>query len=60
MPRVEGRPGESLAPLDFEKLKEELQESHPIVTERDVMSAALYPQVTNDFVRIFCRIFVDF
>lgn len=51
MPRVVGRPGESLAPLDFEKLKEELQESHPIVTERDVMSAALYPQVTNDFVR---------
>ena len=53
MPRVEGRPGASLQPLDFDKLKEELIESHPFVTERDVMSAALYPQVTNDFVSLF-------
>lgn len=50
MPRIEGRPGASLAPLDFDKLKKELQESHPDVSERDVMSAALYPQVTNDYL----------
>jgi pyruvate carboxylase len=50
MPRIEGRPGASLAPLDFKQLKEEILESHPHATDRDVMSAALYPQVTNDFL----------
>uniref|UniRef100_A0A6M2DLA5 Pyruvate carboxylase n=1 Tax=Xenopsylla cheopis TaxID=163159 RepID=A0A6M2DLA5_XENCH len=50
MPRVEGRPGEFLPDLDFKKLKTELQETFPEVTDRDVMSAALYPEVTNDFL----------
>uniref|UniRef100_A0A2M4CTA7 Pyruvate carboxylase n=1 Tax=Anopheles darlingi TaxID=43151 RepID=A0A2M4CTA7_ANODA len=50
MPRIEGRPGAQLAPLDFDALKSTLQESHPDVRDRDVMSAALYPQVTNDFL----------
>lgn len=50
MPRIEGRPGENLKQLDFDKLKAELKESHPTVSDRDVMSAALYPQVTNDFL----------
>ncbi|XP_059614925.1 pyruvate carboxylase, mitochondrial isoform X2 [Phlebotomus argentipes] len=50
MPRVEGRPGASLAELDFAQLKGDLKESHAQVTDRDVMSAALYPQVTNDFL----------
>uniref|UniRef100_A0A182VJ77 Pyruvate carboxylase n=1 Tax=Anopheles merus TaxID=30066 RepID=A0A182VJ77_ANOME len=50
MPRIEGRPGAQLAPLDFDALKKSLQESHPDVQDRDVMSAALYPQVTNDFL----------
>lgn len=50
MPRVQGRPGASLAPLDFVGLKKELQETHPHVTERDVMSAALYPKVTKDYL----------
>lgn len=50
MPRVQGRPGASLAPLDFVALKKELQESHPHVTDRDVMSAALYPKVTTDYL----------
>uniref|UniRef100_A0A1L8DZ31 Pyruvate carboxylase n=1 Tax=Nyssomyia neivai TaxID=330878 RepID=A0A1L8DZ31_9DIPT len=50
MPRVEGRPGASLADLDFTTIKTELKESHAKVTDRDVMSAALYPQVTNDFL----------
>ncbi|XP_077260716.1 pyruvate carboxylase isoform X1 [Temnothorax americanus] len=50
MPRVQGRPGASLAPLDFDGLKKELKESHPHVTEKDVMSAALYPKVTNDYL----------
>ncbi|XP_017044971.1 pyruvate carboxylase, mitochondrial isoform X2 [Drosophila ficusphila] len=50
MPRIEGRPGAELQDLDFDKLKSELKESHSSITNRDVMSAALYPQVTNDFL----------
>ena len=50
MPRVKGRPGENLKPLDFNKLKAEVKEAHPQATDRDVMSAALYPEVTNDFL----------
>ncbi|XP_030081215.1 pyruvate carboxylase, mitochondrial-like isoform X1 [Drosophila hydei] len=50
MPRIEGRPGAEMAPLDFDKLKSELSESHVNVTDRDVVSAALYPQVTNEFL----------
>ncbi|XP_013162177.1 PREDICTED: pyruvate carboxylase, mitochondrial isoform X1 [Papilio xuthus] len=52
MPRIEGRPGQELPPLDFDKLKAELLESFPDVTDKDVMSAAMYPQVANDFFRI--------
>ncbi|XP_023954154.1 pyruvate carboxylase, mitochondrial isoform X1 [Bicyclus anynana] len=52
MPRIEGRPGQELAPLDFEKLKEDLKEHYPEVSDQDVMSAAMYPQVANDFFRI--------
>jgi pyruvate carboxylase len=50
MPRVSGRPGASLALLDFDKLKAELKEKHPFATDRDVMSAALYPQVTDEYL----------
>lgn len=50
MPRIKGRPGESLDPLDFGALKARLQESHPRITDKDVMSAALYPEVTEDYL----------
>lgn len=50
MPRVSGRPGASLALLDFNKLKVELKDKHPFSTDRDVMSAALYPQVTEEYL----------
>ncbi|XP_039293902.1 pyruvate carboxylase 1 isoform X1 [Nilaparvata lugens] len=50
MPRIKGRPGASLAPLDFDKLKKDLQEKHPRATDRDVMSSALYPQVTDEYL----------
>lgn len=50
MPRIEGRPGKQLEPLDFDKLKKQLKETHPHVNDRDVMSAALYPQVTDEFL----------
>uniref|UniRef100_A0A336MAP5 CSON012357 protein n=1 Tax=Culicoides sonorensis TaxID=179676 RepID=A0A336MAP5_CULSO len=50
MPRIEGRPGASLPTMDFEALKNDLLDTHPQITEKDVMSAALYPQVTSDFL----------
>ncbi|KAJ8720093.1 hypothetical protein PYW07_012136 [Mythimna separata] len=52
MPRIADRPGKELAPLDFDKLKSELKETYPEVNDLDVMSAAMYPQVANDFFRI--------
>ena len=47
MPRMEGRPGEDLSPLDLDELKLNLQNRFGanVITEEDVMSAALYPKV---------------
>ncbi|CAG9809002.1 unnamed protein product [Chironomus riparius] len=50
MPRIKNRPGERLPPLNFDALKNEVLELHPYATDRDVMSAALFPEVTNDFL----------
>lgn len=50
MPRIKGRPGATLAPMDFNALKTSLKESHPHITDKDVMSAALYPEVTNEYL----------
>lgn len=50
MPRLEGRPGASLPDFNFKKLEEDLNESHPNISEYDVMSAALYPQVTDEYL----------
>lgn len=50
MPRIDGRPGTTLAPLDFDKLKKDLEVDFHDVKDRDVMSAALYPQVTKDYL----------
>lgn len=50
-PTVEGRPGEHLEPLNFNNLKEELEEKHGIpMSDKDVISSALYPKVFDDFV----------
>ena len=49
-PRIDGRPGEMLPPLDFEKLQGELIEKHgPNIREVDLVSSALYPKVFDDF-----------
>ncbi|CAH0625321.1 unnamed protein product [Chrysodeixis includens] len=52
MPRTEYRPGKDLPPLDFDKLKQDIFENYPEVSEQDVMSAAMYPHVANEFFRI--------
>ena len=49
LPRVNGRPGEDLEPLDFESLKTELSAKFPGTKDTDVMSAAMYPKVARDF-----------
>ncbi|KAL8608300.1 hypothetical protein ACOMHN_042167 [Nucella lapillus] len=46
-----GRPGESMEPLDFSVVEHNLEEMHSIkVKEVDIMSAALYPKVMNDYL----------
>ena len=49
---IHGRPGESILPMDFEKLKRDLNEKHGKeldIRPVDVISAALYPEVFEDF-----------
>ncbi|WAR18768.1 PYC-like protein [Mya arenaria] len=50
-PKMEGRPGESLKPLDFDDVKSKLVEQHgKIVRDVDVISSALYPKVTDEYL----------
>ncbi|KAF0039152.1 hypothetical protein F2P81_009636 [Scophthalmus maximus] len=50
LPRIEGRPGASLPPLDFKSLEEGLRAAHgDEITPEDVMSAAMYPKVFQEF-----------
>ncbi|KAI9321464.1 pyruvate carboxylase [Dichotomocladium elegans] len=50
LPRIEGRPGASMPPLDLAKLKKELVEKYgPTIRDYDVLSAALYPKVFADY-----------
>ena len=48
--KVEGRPGASLEPVDFDKIKENLVEKHGRVKDVDVISASLYPKVTDNYL----------
>lgn len=52
LPKIEGRPGESLAPFDLDSLRSDLIEKNPQqkIRETDVMSAALYPKVCADYL----------
>lgn len=48
---IEGRPGESLPSLDFNALKIDLEDKHGSpIDDHDVMSAAMYPKVCDDFL----------
>ncbi|KAF3697656.1 Pyruvate carboxylase, mitochondrial [Channa argus] len=50
LPRIEGRPGASLPPMDFKSLEEGLRAAHgDEITPEDVMSAAMYPKVFQEF-----------
>ena len=49
-PVVEGRPGASMPPADLAGLGAKLRALHgPSITPRDVLSAALYPKVFEEF-----------
>merc|ERR1719431_183753 len=48
---VDGRPGETMEPLDFDDLKEELTNKFGDVTDYDVMSVAMYPHVAKEFFK---------
>ena len=50
MPRIDGRPGSSLAPLDLDKLRDELEKKYngPVRCV-DLCSAALYPKVYEEY-----------
>ncbi len=53
---LEGRPGASLAPADLETLGEELRAKHVgEIRDVDVMSAALYPKVFDDYRNVRVR-----
>lgn len=50
-PIISGRPGATLPPVNFGDIKEKLEEQHQIqVRDVDVVSAALYPKVTNEYL----------
>ncbi|PWA27089.1 hypothetical protein CCH79_00011645 [Gambusia affinis] len=50
LPRIEGRPGASLPPMDFKTLEDGLRATHgDDITPEDVMSAAMYPKVFQEF-----------
>lgn len=54
--RIEGRPGASLPPMDFKALEEGLRSSHgDEITPEDVMSAAMYPKVFQEFKDFTCE-----
>ncbi|CAF90622.1 unnamed protein product, partial [Tetraodon nigroviridis] len=56
LPRIEGRPGASLPPLDFKALEEQLRAAHgDDITPEDVMSAAMYPKVFQEFKDFTCK-----
>eukprot|EP01116_Phalansterium_solitarium_P025758 TRINITY_DN99_c0_g3_i3.p1 TRINITY_DN99_c0_g3~~TRINITY_DN99_c0_g3_i3.p1 ORF type:complete len:828 (-),score=217.86 TRINITY_DN99_c0_g3_i3:192-2675(-) len=50
-PTIVGRPGASMAPFDFDKLRAELQQKYKgiIIREEDLLSAVMYPKVFDEF-----------
>ncbi|KAM3920563.1 pyruvate carboxylase, mitochondrial isoform 1-T2 [Leptodactylus fuscus] len=49
LPRIEGRPGATLPAMDFTKLEEGLRSKYDDITPEDVMSAAMYPKVFEEY-----------
>jgi pyruvate carboxylase len=51
-PRITGRPGACLSPMDMAALEIELRDKHgPRIRDVDVLSAALYPKVFDEYMQ---------
>ena len=48
---LEGRPGDTLPPVNFEEIKAKLAELEAPITEEAVSSYCLYPKVFTDWVK---------
>lgn len=57
LPKVEGRPGASMPPMNLEALEASLKSKHDehSITYRDVLSAALYPKVFDEYRLAACK-----
>ncbi|CAG5102626.1 Oidioi.mRNA.OKI2018_I69.chr1.g390.t1.cds [Oikopleura dioica] len=53
LPTIHGRPGESMEPIDFTKIENELISKYKDlnISAEDVMSYAMYPAVTDEYLR---------
>lgn len=50
--KYDGRVGESLPPVDFEAMRDELVKRYgEVITDRDVMSYCMYPDVFHEFAQ---------
>ncbi|XP_072279167.1 pyruvate carboxylase, mitochondrial isoform X1 [Pyxicephalus adspersus] len=49
LPRIEGRPGATLPSMDFAKLEDGLRSKYDDITPEDIMSAAMYPKVFEEY-----------
>jgi len=48
-PRIDGRPGSTMAPLELKKIKADLRSRFgKHITDSDVMSYVMYPKVTSN------------
>ena len=52
-PIIEGRPGKSMEPIDFVEIEKLLTNQYPnlYITREDVMSYAMYPDVTDQYLK---------
>ncbi|KAF5302386.1 hypothetical protein FQA39_LY10425 [Lamprigera yunnana] len=48
---INGRPGESMEPFDFQKLKKELLEEFSFVTDKDILSAVFFPKHLKSYLQ---------
>ncbi|KAJ7180422.1 pyruvate carboxylase [Mycena filopes] len=49
-PRIDGRPGATMAPLDFKKIKADLRSNFgKHITDADVISSVMYPKVFEEY-----------
>jgi pyruvate carboxylase len=55
-PRIDGRPGATMEPLDFKKIKAELRAKFgKHITDTDVTSYVMYPKVKGTFLLAVCH-----